>query len=125
MDSRAFGNIRRQLSLWSRRWVGTRVPLGPNGGGFPLREISLSPFQGSPVHLTFGSSLQRPTRHDAGKLGGDPGDPGKEVVQLWDHGRPLISGGRTPIFGAGTQGLTPGRKYFLSFTLSLGSPPKK
>ena len=32
MDSRAFGNIRRQLSLWSRRWVGTRVPLGPNGG---------------------------------------------------------------------------------------------
>ena len=49
MDSRAFGNIRRQLSLWSRRWVGTRVPLGPNGG------VLLGIFQAFPEHfvLTF------------------------------------------------------------------------
>ena len=47
MDSRAFGNIRRQLSLWSRRWVGTRVPLGPNGGGVLKAARAL----GTPVHL--------------------------------------------------------------------------
>ena len=55
MDSRAFGNIRRQLSLWSRRWVGTRVPLGPNGGvllGVPTR--ARNP-RGNPTYLPMGA----------------------------------------------------------------------